>query len=88
MVVKYLHDITQAGYEVIFNDDFEGMLTLTYLEPYTGPDKSKSYIRHEHVSYPGSTDKELEAAVEKSLARFYEEIKDGGKPKKDGLADG
>lgn len=84
-VTELLHTITQRGYQVSFQDDFEGMLTVTYQESYT-PGKKDPYIRHEHVSYPGGSMKELEKALVRSLGLFVEEIKNGDKPKKDGLA--
>jgi hypothetical protein len=84
MVTKLLHDISQKGYLVYFEGDFEGMLTVTFL------DESKAdldrYIRHEHIGYPGSTFEELDAALQKCLSFFFNEVKDGEKPQRDGLA--
>ena len=79
-MIKLIHDITQLGYKVIFQDDFEGMIEVTY------QDSEDSYIRHEHLSYPGGSIDKLAAALEKSLTLFLDEIKKG-KPKKDNLAD-
>ena len=78
-MVNLIHEISQKGYCVNFSPDFNGMLTITYIED--GGD----YIRHEHVSYPGSTESELKVAVNTSLINFLEELK-LGPPKKDGLA--
>lgn len=81
-MIKLIHDITQKLYTIKFTDDFQGMIEITYLD-YEG-----KYIRHEHISYPDSSMKELEKAVIELLTFFYNEIKDGGKPKKDALAEG
>lgn len=78
-MINLIHEISQRGFQVTFSPDFNGMLTITYQE------EGGEYIRHEHVSYPGSTDKELQTAVNGSLINFLEEIKKGP-PKKDGLA--
>lgn len=80
-MVNLIHDITQYGYKVNFSPDFSGMITITYIKDGI---KGDEYIRHEHVSYPGSTEKELLVAVNKSLIKFLEEAKTG-QVKKDGL---
>lgn len=84
MITALLHEITQRGYEVYFNSDFEGMITITYKKE-VAPDK-EGYIRHEHLSYPGGSMKELDNKVLQSLSQFIEETDNGKKPKKDGLA--
>lgn len=83
-MISKVHEITQRGYEVRFNSDFEGMITITYTKE-TASDKD-GYIRHEHVGYPGATLKELDKAVARSLDQFLLETENGNKPKKDGLA--
>jgi hypothetical protein len=79
--VKLLHDITQLGYSVYFDSDFEGMITITFKEEHT-----QKYIRHEHVSFPGSSDEHLTNSVDKCLTYFLNEAREGS-PQKDGLAD-
>lgn len=85
MITSLLHEISQRGYEVIFNSDFEGMITITYKKE-VAPGK-EGYIRHEHLSYPGGSMKELENKLKASLSVFIEETEGGKDPQKDGLAD-
>ena len=79
-MIKLIHDITQSGHAVEFEDDFEGMVTINYKT------ELGEYIRHEHLSFPGGSMERLEAAVIKSLERFLNEAK-AGEPKRDGLAE-
>jgi hypothetical protein len=79
VITQQIHDISQEGYEVRFNSDFEGMLTITYQEEYG------DYIRHEHLGCPGFPMERLEKDLQASLKRFLEEVKSGN-VKKDGLA--
>jgi hypothetical protein len=79
-MIKLIHDITQSGYLVEFEDDFSGMITINYKTD------SGEYIRHEHISFPGGTMDQLESSVIKSLEHFLNETKIG-EPKRDGLAE-
>jgi hypothetical protein len=74
MITKLLHDITQEGYEVQFNDDFEGMLTVTYYQPYCGRD-GQSMCLYQHVSFPGSTMDQLDARLIESLDKFLIKVR-------------
>lgn len=84
MLTKLLHDISQKGFKVHFDGDFSGMLTITFLTEYQqDPD---NYIRHEHIGYPDATMDELNVALNLCLESFYNEVKDGQNPKRDGLS--
>lgn len=85
-IIGLIHDITQLDYKVSFSDDFQGMVSVTFYKS-SDPSTKGGYIRHEHLSYPGGSMKELEASVINCLNDFYLEAKNGGTPKKDGLAD-
>lgn len=74
LVTKLLHDLTQSGYEVQITDDFNGMLTVTYLKTLS---EGRKYIRHEHLSYPDSKMSELNQKLIQSLGDLLEEIKAG-----------
>jgi hypothetical protein len=80
MITKLLHDITQAGYRVVINDFFEGMITITFYE-----ELSDEYIRHEHLSYPGGSMEDLDLKLKGSLEQFQKEIKEAN-VRRDGLA--
>lgn len=82
MITKLLHDITQYAYQVQFQVDFKGMLSITFYEDvYNGV----KYIRHEHLGYPDCPIEKLNEELEKNLNRFLEEIKNNA-VEKDGLA--
>ena len=76
---QLLHDLTQLGYEVTFNSDFKGMLTITYKEEHG------DYIRHQHLSYPDGPMAKLDNALRSSLENFIDEVKEG-RVQRDGLA--
>ncbi len=79
---KILHDITQLGFGIRFNGDFQGMVTTTFYEDgYNGD----TYIRHEHVGFPGCDQEHFEQNLSNCLLRFLKEAI-AGKPEKDGLA--
>ena len=82
MITKLLHDITQAGFRVNFEGDFSGMLTVSFFEEHV----EKDYIRHEHIGYPDCSSDDLEIELTKCLNKFYNEVKDGNNPNKDGLS--
>lgn len=63
-LIKLLHDITQSEYKVEFSNDFEGMITVTYIGEHL------DWRHHEHVGYPGCTSDYLEEVLVKSLERF------------------
>lgn len=84
MITKLIHDISQKGFKINFEGDFAGMLTVTFTDEYEKePD---NYIRHEHLGYPDSTMAELTVSLTSCLQNFYDEVKDGQKPRRDGLA--
>jgi len=64
-ITELLHKITQLGYAVSFNEDFEGMLRLDYTE-----EIEPNFYEHEHIGHPDATMEQLNEAVIKSLAGF------------------
>lgn len=68
MITKLLHDITQAGFEIRFTDDFKGMMTISYIG------EGLDWKNHEHLNYPDGSIEELENKLEDSLKRFIKNI--------------
>ena len=64
-IVNQLHNITQAGFEVRFAPDFEGMMRIDYTK-----ELDIDFYEHNHVGYPGQTRDELEQGIIKSLNKF------------------
>jgi len=85
-LVELISKITIEGYEITFSGDFDGMIRVTYYEEHS-PSTDGGYIRHEHLGYPDCSAKKLEGFLFDSLEQFYNEVKNGGSPKKDALAD-
>lgn len=83
MVTKLIYEISQYGYEVKFNSDLDGMLTVTYGKEKSPEKQHESYIRHEHISYPKGSMEELDKSLQKSLTEFLNEVKTGKEPRKD-----
>jgi hypothetical protein len=80
-LISLIHDITQAGYRLVFDDDFEGMIQVTYMT-----ESGDEYLRHSHLGFPGSKREHLAKSLIKDLQSFLEEIKKG-EPKRDGIAE-
>lgn len=66
-IVNQLHAITQAGYEVKFCGDFEGMIRIEYYKEY-----EPNFYEHDHLGSPGGQMDRLENAIIGSLERFRE----------------
>lgn len=64
-ITELLHKITQLGYTVAFNEDFEGMLRLDFTV-----ELDETFYEHYHVGHPGATMEQLNAAIEKALSKF------------------
>jgi hypothetical protein len=69
-MIDLLHKITQLGFIVSFNEDFEGMIRVDFTEEYPNP--TDPFYHHEHLGFPDATMEQLDKAVIKSLTRFYE----------------
>lgn len=65
-IVNQLHEITQAGYNVEFSGDFQGMITITY------SGEGLDWRHHEHIGYPDQPREELEKGIINSLNSFRE----------------
>lgn len=64
-IVNQLHDITQAGYKVTFNPDWEGMMRIEYNKEF-----DESFYEHDHVGAPSQSLEILEKNIIKSLNDF------------------
>lgn len=69
-IVTLLHNITQLGYKVSFNPDFEGMIRIDYFSKY-----DPEFYEHEHRGFSDGTKNQLEKEIIKSLVTFYENHK-------------
>lgn len=69
-IINQLHDITQAGFEVKFAEDFEGMLRLDFFK-----ELDPEFYEHEHIGYPGQPREKLEEGVIQALNSFRERHK-------------
>ncbi len=64
-IVTLLHDITQAGYSVKFNKDFNGMMRVDFFK-----EQVAEFYEHLHCGFPGASRDELEKHVIQSLIWF------------------
>jgi hypothetical protein len=64
-LIELIHKITQAGYEIKFNEDFDGMVRIDYFKEF-----DSDFYEHEHVGYPGQSREKLKLGIEKSLENF------------------
>lgn len=69
-IVELLHTLTQAGYRVAFNSDFEGMIRVDYTYEY-----DDEFYEHDHIGFPGCERLHLEKEIIKSLAAFNDKNK-------------
>jgi hypothetical protein len=80
-ITQLIHDIIQHGYGVVFDDDFEGMLQVTFTDP------NGKYVRHTHVGFPGATMAHLNSELEKFLALIVYKLETDGELEADSLAE-
>lgn len=62
-ITTLLHDLTQAGFRVQFNSDFEGMVRIDLTKEW-----DESFYEHDHIGVPGQDREALEKGIIKTLA--------------------
>jgi hypothetical protein len=65
LLIELIHKITQFGFEVKFNEDFEGMIRLEFYKEF-----DSNFYEHEHIGYPGQSREKLKTGIENSLKKF------------------
>lgn len=68
-ITTLLHDITQGGYKVSFERDFQGMMRLDFFK-----DGVADFYEHRHCGFPGATREKLEKDLIDSLIWFKTEF--------------
>lgn len=68
-ITTLIHDITQAGYEVRFAGDFNGMVRLDFFKEYVS-----EFYEHRHCGHPGGSRETLEKSIIESLTWFKSEF--------------
>jgi hypothetical protein len=65
-LIELIHELTQKGWKLTFQDDFQGMVTV-------GAWADGEFINHWHIGTPGGSMKDLERDVRNLLAGIEEE---------------
>lgn len=68
-LIKLLHDLTQGGYEVQFNSDFEGMVRIDVTKEHVS-----DFYEHSHIGIPGGTEARLLEETVEYLQWFKREF--------------
>ena len=74
-ITEYLINITERGYKITINPDFEGTFRIDFME-YDDDGfvlNPNSYYKHSHLAYPGAKPDEVEKAFRECLAKFLAE---------------